>query len=99
MDRVNLRKVSEMHKGFLFMANVTWRINHLSKKTEILGLSAPPRCSSTEIGDTAEGGQLLLVQRSVEELLLSYALSGFDRDSEKEFNDEASTGFQFNSLT
>lgn len=32
LDRVNLRKVSETHKGFLFMANVTWRINYLSKK-------------------------------------------------------------------
>lgn len=35
VDGVNLRKVSEMHRGFLFMANVTWRINYLSKKTEI----------------------------------------------------------------
>lgn len=46
------------------------------------------------MGDTAEGGQLLLVQRSVEEFLLSYALSGFDQVSEKEFNDGASPGFQ-----
>lgn len=40
VDGVNLRKVSEMHRGLLFMANVTWRINYLSKKTEIFELPA-----------------------------------------------------------
>lgn len=37
---VNLSKVSEMHKRFLFMASVTYSINYLSKKTEIFRLPA-----------------------------------------------------------
>ena len=40
VDRVNLCKVNEMHKEFLFMANVTKRITCLGKKTEIFTLLA-----------------------------------------------------------